>query len=65
MLFSAIDSADSTDRTDIRDALATYKGFSGLMGPIEFDEVGGVHRKYRILTVENGEWVALTNYDYY
>lgn len=65
MLFSAIDSADSTDRTNIRDALATYKGFSGLMGPIEFDEVGGVHRKYRILTVENGEWVALTNYDYY
>lgn len=65
ILFAAIDKAGSTDRTAIRDALRDYQGFSGLMGPIEFDEVGGVHRKYRVLTVENGAWVALTDYDFY
>lgn len=65
LLFAAMGQAKTLDRDGIRDALEAYTGFSGLMGPIEFDEVGGVTRKYRILTITDGKWIPLTGYDYY
>jgi branched-chain amino acid transport system substrate-binding protein len=64
-LFDAIEAADSLTRTAIRDAYAKTANYPGLAGPITLDDVGGVHRKYRILTIENGKWKALTDYDWY
>ncbi|HHW14859.1 MAG TPA: ABC transporter substrate-binding protein [Firmicutes bacterium] len=45
------------DRKAIRDALAKTKNFQGVTGPITFTKVGDVVRKYKILVVENGQFV--------
>lgn len=46
------------ERKPIRDALAQTKGYMGVTGEITFTPAGDVVRKYKIITVENGEWVV-------
>lgn len=50
------------DRRAIRDALAETKGFQGVTGAITFTPVGDVVRKYKIMVVENGQWVIKRDY---
>ncbi|MEN3186743.1 MAG: ABC transporter substrate-binding protein [Atribacterota bacterium] len=50
------------DRKAIRDALAEMKGFQGITGSITFTPVGDVVRKYKIMVVENGQWVIKRDY---
>ncbi len=50
------------DRKAIRDALAETKGFQGITGSITFTPVGDVVRKYKIMVVENGQWVIKRDY---
>ena len=52
-------------RSAVRDALAATDNFMGITGPITFTEDGDVHRKYRVMAIQDGKWVALTGYDYY
>jgi branched-chain amino acid transport system substrate-binding protein len=54
----------SLTRENLRDALAAYKGFVGLNGPIEFLEDGSVHRKFKIVGVKDKKWIALEGFDY-
>lgn len=55
---------DNLTRSNLRDTLANFTGFVGLVGPIEFDKDGAVRRQYKVITVEDGKWVAKTDYDY-
>jgi len=64
-LFAAIKNTPELTRSSIRDTFAATKNYDGLAGPITFTETGDVHRKYRIITIENKKWKALTDYDYY
>jgi branched-chain amino acid transport system substrate-binding protein len=54
----------SLTRENLRDALAAYKGFIGLNGPIEFVEDGSVHRKFKIVGIRDKKWIALEGFDY-
>jgi branched-chain amino acid transport system substrate-binding protein len=66
LVADAMKRAVKLDRKSIRNALKKTKNFKGISGPITFNkEQNDVHRKYRILTIKNGEWIALTDYDYY
>lgn len=59
----AIGSAsDDTDRTAIRDAIRDYAGYSGLMGPIVFNEDGAVIRDFRVAIIRDNAWVPVTEY---
>jgi len=62
ILADAIRRAGTTDRAAIRDALAETKNFPGITGSITFTEVGDVVRKYKIMVVENGQWVIKKDY---
>lgn len=62
VLCAAIESAGSVDRTAIRDALQATKDVKGLAGTYEFTKDGDIIRQYRVLQVENGAWVARTEY---
>lgn len=57
ILAQAIEKA-GFDRKAIRDALAATKNFQGITGSITFTKVGDVVRKYKIMVVENGQWVV-------
>ncbi len=61
----AIGRAEEVSRSAVRDALAATDNFMGITGPITFTEDGDVHRKYRVMAIQDGKWVALTGYDYY
>lgn len=50
------------NRKAIRDQLAQTKNFPGITGKITFTPVGDVVRKYKILVVENGQWVVKKDY---
>ncbi|MEO0277679.1 MAG: ABC transporter substrate-binding protein [candidate division WOR-3 bacterium] len=50
------------NRKAIRDALAETKDFQGITGSITFTPVGDVVRKYKIMVVENGQWVIKRDY---
>ncbi len=50
------------DRKAIRDALAETKDFQGITGKITFTPAGDVVRKYKIMAVENGQWVIKQDY---
>ena len=63
VLCAAIDYAQSTDRTAIRDALMELKGVQGLAGTYEFTEDGDIIRAYRVLKVVDGKWTAVTEYE--
>ncbi len=53
------------NRKTLRDELAALDGFVGMSGPIKFNPIGDVTRKYRVSQIVNGKWVAQTDYDYY
>ena len=57
-------SGDNVTRQSIRDNLQNLKGFVGLTGPIAFNKDGDITRKYLIVSVENGQFVKKTDYDY-
>lgn len=61
MLAEAIKKA-GFDRTAIRNELANTDDFVGVTGKIEFTERGDVERKYKIMVVENGQWVIKKDY---
>ena len=54
MLFAAIDKADSTDPTVVRDNLETLTTFSGITGDITFDALHNAIKPAFIITVVNG-----------
>ncbi len=58
ILAVAIENAQSTEATAVRDALATTMDFPTVMGNFSFDEVGDAVYDPIILAVENGELVA-------
>lgn len=59
----AIGTASSdTDRTAVRDAIRDYEGYSGLMGPIIFNEDGAVIRDFRVAVIQDNAWVPVTEY---
>lgn len=65
LVADAIGRAEEVSRSAVRDALAATDNFMGITGPITFTEDGDVHRKYRVMAIQDGKWVALTGYDYY
>ncbi len=58
ILAEAIENAQSTEATAVRDALANIMDFPTVMGNFSFDEVGDAVYDPIVLTVENGELVA-------
>ncbi len=58
LLADAMQRANSTDRKAIRDALAKTTAYPGLAGEITFTEAGDVRKAYKILQVQNGEFVV-------
>ncbi len=58
ILAEAIENAQSTEATAVRDALANTMDFPTVMGNFSFDEVGDAVYDPIVLTVENGELVA-------
>lgn len=52
-------------RETLRDELAGLNDFVGMTGPIKFNDIGDVTRKYRVCQIINNEWTVLTDYDYY
>nr|WP_024734955.1 ABC transporter substrate-binding protein [Enterocloster asparagiformis] len=61
LVADAIGRAEEVSRSAVRDALAATDNFMG----ITFTEDGDMHRKYRVMAIQDGKWVALTGYDYY
>jgi branched-chain amino acid transport system substrate-binding protein len=59
ILADAMEKADSLDRSSIRDSLAKTDGFQSLSGPVRFSENGSVEKIYKIIKVENAQWVAI------
>lgn len=53
---------DDLNRETLRDALESYEGFEGLMGPIEFTEEGAVHRGYKVVRYEDGVLTSVSDY---
>ena len=49
-------------RTAVRDAIRDYEGYSGLMGPIIFNEDGAVIRDFRVAVIQDNAWVPVTEY---
>lgn len=60
MLFIAINNAQSTDRADVRDALAEIELFEGVTGIMSFDEEGDPVKCAVIIEIKDG---AFTFYD--
>lgn len=61
---NALEKGELTRET-LRDELAALDGFVGMTGPIKFNEIGDVTRKYRVCQIIDNEWSVLTDYDYY
>lgn len=61
MLAQAIEKA-GFDRKAIRDTLAATEDFIGVTGKIVFSKHGDVARKYKIMVVENNQWVIKKDY---
>ncbi len=60
MLFTAIENAQSLEREDIRDALASIELFEGVTGIMSFDEQGDPIKCAVIIQIQDGEF---TYYD--
>ncbi len=60
LLFTAIESANSLERADIRDALASIELFEGVTGQMSFDEQGDPIKCAVIIQIKDG---AFTYYD--
>ncbi|HYH04262.1 MAG TPA: ABC transporter substrate-binding protein [Bacillota bacterium] len=50
------------DRKAIRNQLAKTKNFPGITGKVTFTPVGDVVRKYKVMVIENGQWVVKKDY---
>lgn len=61
---NALEKGELTRET-LRDELVALDGFVGTTGPIKFNEIGDVTRKYRVCQIIDNEWSVLTDYDYY
>lgn len=64
MVAEAMRNTSDLTRDNIRDELASMKGFVGVTGPIEFQPAGDIIRKYLIVGIENGKWVIKTDYSF-
>ena len=53
---------DNLNRETLREALAAFEGFEGLMGPIEFTEDGAIHRGYKVVQYQDGVLTAVSDY---
>lgn len=53
---------DNLTRDTLRDALESFDGFEGLMGPIEFTEEGAVHRGYKVVQYQDGVLTSVSDY---
>jgi branched-chain amino acid transport system substrate-binding protein len=60
LLFTAIEDAQSLDRADVRDALATIQLYEGVTGIMSFDEQGDPIKCAVIIQIKDG---AFTYYD--
>jgi branched-chain amino acid transport system substrate-binding protein len=60
LLFTAIESANSMDKADVRDALAGIELFEGVTGIMSFDEQGDPIKCAVIIQIKDG---AFTYYD--
>ena len=55
-------SADNLNRETLKDAIQSYKGFDGLMGPFEFTEDGAVYRGYKVVQYQDGVLTSVSDY---
>lgn len=59
---AAIKCGDNLNRETLKDAIQSYKGFDGLMGPFEFTEDGAVYRGYKVVQYQDGVLTAVSDY---
>ncbi len=62
MFCEAIEGVEDLNRESFRDAIASYTDYSGIMGPLVFNEDGAAVRDYRIAVITNGEWDPISEY---
>ena len=53
---------DNLNRETLKDAIQSYKGFDGLMGPFEFTEDGAVYRGYKVVQYQDGVLTSVSDY---
>lgn len=59
---AAIQCGDNLNRESLQEAIQSYKGFDGLMGPFEFTEDGAVYRGYKVVQYQDGVLKAVSDY---
>ena len=59
---AAIQCGDNLNRETLKDAIQSYKGFDGLMGPVEFTEDGAVYRGYKVVQYQDGVLTSVSDY---
>ena len=59
---AAIQCGDNLNRETLKDAIQSYKGFDGLMGPFEFTEDGAVYRGYKVVQYQDGVLTSVSDY---
>ena len=58
---AAIKCGDNLNRETLKDAIQSYKGFDGLMGPFEFTEDGAVYRGYKVVQYQDGVLTSVSD----
>ena len=59
---AAIKCGNNLNRETLKDAIQSYKGFDGLMGPFEFTEDGAVYRGYKVVQYQDGVLTSVSDY---
>lgn len=59
---AAIKCGDNLNRETLKDAIQSYSGFDGLMGPFEFTEDGAVYRGYKVVRYQDGVLTSVSDY---
>ena len=59
---AAIKCGDNLNRETLKDAIQSYKGFDGLMGPFEFTEDVAVYRGYKVVQYQDGVLTSVSDY---
>ena len=59
---AAIKCGDNLNRETLKDAIQSYQGFDGLMGPFEFTEDGAVYRGYKVVQYQDGVLTSVSDY---
>lgn len=59
---AAIKCGDNLNRETLQEAIQSYKGFDGLMGPFEFTEDGAVYRGYKVVQYQDGVLTSVSDY---